>query len=98
MSDCATSQPSELVRSVAGRSSSPSHCSPISKREMLRLERKKAAVCCLNLVRNWQVDGMPSANNGINPDADEVWRFVAYLQKRIRRHSANADISDGGGQ
>lgn len=28
MSDCAPSQPSELARSVAGRSSSPSHCSP----------------------------------------------------------------------
>ena len=27
MSDCAPSQPSELAASIAGRSSSPSHCS-----------------------------------------------------------------------
>jgi hypothetical protein len=29
MSDCAKPQPSELARSVAGRSSSPSHCSAV---------------------------------------------------------------------
>jgi len=34
VSDCAPSQPSELARSVAGRSSSPSHCSATCQHRM----------------------------------------------------------------
>lgn len=63
--------------------------SQFTARDLLRLAKKQAVICCLNLVRNWQVDGMPSSDNGISPDADEVWKVVEWLQKRLKRYSAN---------
>ena len=56
-----------------------------SKREQIRLRKKQAALCCYNLIRNWQVDGVPSS--GIEPDSDEVWRIVEWIQRRIEKHS-----------
>jgi hypothetical protein len=61
----------------------------LSARDRKRLAKKKAVSHILHLVRDWQTDGMPSSDNGIEPDADEVWVVVEWLQKRLRRHSAN---------
>lgn len=61
----------------------------LSARETKRIAKKKALSHVLHLVRDWQTDGMPSSDNGIEPDADEVWIVVEWLQKRIRRYSAN---------
>jgi hypothetical protein len=64
-------------------------CSRLSRRQAKRLAKKKTIAHVLNLVRDWQADGMPSSDNGIEPDAEEAWKVVAWLQRRLRIHSAN---------
>lgn len=62
----------------------------LAAREKKRISKKKAIAHILSLVRDWQTDGMPSSDNGIEPDSDEVWAVAEWLQKRIRRYSTKS--------
>jgi len=76
MSDCAPSQASELARSVAGRSSSPSHCS--AKWVVRDLTRAEPSVSCdtkeqaeawVRHLWEWRPNARPVIEPEISPNA-----------------------------
>jgi hypothetical protein len=51
------------------------------------LERKMAVLCVIELIRNWQCDGIELAKFCVQPDEDEIWEILKLLCNRANKLS-----------